>query len=64
VAAAAADINIKPEDSNEKVDEHDSSDEDVDEEQYKCEPRLSRAARHIFVIQVNTAISTAAVHVA
>jgi len=36
--AAAAVINSKPENSNEKIDEHDSSDEDIDKEQHKCEP--------------------------
>jgi len=40
----------QPEDGNEKVDEHDGSDEDVDTEHCHCKPRLPRAARHTQII--------------
>ena len=54
----------QPEDGNEKVDEHDGSNEDVDTEHCHCKPRLPRAARHTQIIQVHSAVVAATCHVA
>jgi len=54
----------QPEDGNEKVDEHDGSDEDVYTEHRHCEPRFPGTAWHIRVIQVQSAVVTAALHIA
>ena len=54
----------QPEDGDEKVDEHDWRDEDVDAEHCHCQPRLSRAARHVRVIQIHSFVVAAALNVA
>ena len=55
---------VQPKYGDEKVDEHDGCGEDVDTEHCHCQPRLSRAAFDIRVIQVHSTVVAAALNVA